>query len=1384
MATFKPTAAQQQAISDRDQNIIVSASAGSGKTAVLVNRAVDLIKEGRASVDRMLLVTFTDAAAKNMRDKIRQRMQEVAQEEPRLRDLMNEQVNRLAVADISTIHAFCLKLIKRYYFLIDLDPQFRLITDETERLLLQEDVWHQVSEGLYANANEESEDAASFGQLVLNFSGDRDDQGLNDLVLRLAEIANAQPNPETWLKSLPQSYELGKDILASPFFKEQLRPLVLQRLDQLCRDFEELTERAAQEGLDKAQAVLESDQQVINQLKVALDPSKLTPEMVQDILGQVSFGSFSGRPKKGEPGYEEFKADNQARNELKKEWAKAVAGVTDKDAALGLLDHFTAQFTDLRNAVAKAGLSDKTVAAVDKDLQQFNQARKLLVPNSWDAIRALFNGAKFRTMARKPKDDPVAEEVHKTITASRQTLKKQLGNIQDSFFAYDEEQFKDISRQAKRLLTKLSQVTIAFRRAYQQVKLSRHVLEFSDLEHYAYQILTPPADQPDWQELVRNLQRHYQEIMVDEYQDTNRLQEAILMRLTNQDQHNLFMVGDVKQSIYRFRQADPSLFLNKYQRYRQDDQADEAIVLGENFRSMSNVTDFTNLLFAQLMGADVGEIDYDEDAYLKYAAKYYDTAENKPQPTEIMLYDANADKQALQENPGLHEDDKLAGELRMVGMRIKQMVENGEQLFDAGTNQMRPVTYGDIVLLERTKSINNTLMEEFSKLDIPLTVHDVESYFQATEVRVMMALLRLIDNPQQDIPLVAVLRSPLVGLTTDELAFIRLQNRTANYYTALQTFKSNYAEPGRHVVKAELLAATDGGNPIDALFKKVNHFLDQLNTFRQTAQQQSLVDLIWQIYNETGYLDYVGAMPGGAQRQANLHAFYQRAHDYEQTSFKGLYQFIRFIEKMQEHDKDLGVAPTQLAKNTVNVMTIHGSKGLQFPVVFLIDATHGFNQGATRETAVVDAVNKVGIEYTDHDQVRYDTPQRQAIINNVQQGERAEDLRVLYVALTRAEQRLVITGSFNEENRGQSLVSAWQRWQKAFQSTGTLLGPQLRVNARSFMDWIGLALARSADFRAEQVAPAGIELAESAMADYHRQQRLFTSQQFTVASYTVTDVDMELMKLQQEQQAAASTDKQAVDQESLSKVMAIMDSHYPYQVATKTTAYQSVTDVKRLFEYPDNSVEAQWDYEKQQREKQAQGVYFNNQFAEPDFVKQDDEAPSATSVGTATHLVFQKLSLTADGVTPSGVKGTIHHLVEQQLITPAVAAKINVAGVSQFFQTDIGKQILAQPTNYHREEPFAMVMNGAELFKEIKTSNNEQVLLHGIIDGYLETSDGIILVDYKTDHLYPGFGDAEVIDRYRGQLNLYRQALTLMKTVPVVQMGLYLVESGQFVSIK
>lgn len=1391
MATFKPTPAQQQAISDRHQNILVSASAGSGKTAVLVNRTIALIKEGQ-SIDRMLLVTFTDAAAKNMRDKIRTALQKIAHDPAKPKDLrerMSNQINRLAAADISTIHAFCLKLIKRYYYLIDLDPQFRLLTDETERLLLQEDVWHEVSEQLYQDAASQQAGVASFADLVLNFSSDRDDQGLDDLVLRLYEIANAQPAPEEWLEHLADNYSLGEgDILSSAFYRQQLLPLVAEKLQQFGQDYHELAMRAANSGLDKAEAVLNSDQELIGQLQSAL--TGISAKEICAVMAEQQFGSFRGRPQADDPRLETFKQVQKQRNALKKQWELVVkdclglvatsADQTKKKIATEVTS-LKAAFTELTGQARNTHLEPKTVDSLTKDQQMMQDILDLLQPPTWNGIRQFFTNAKFARMAGKPKDDQLAEETYKSVSSSRTAIKKQYDQLVSRFFAYDEEQLRTISANAQALLRKLSMVTIKFRQQYQQTKLNRHVLEFSDLEHYAYQILTPPADEDNWQDLVADLRAHYQEIMIDEYQDTNRLQESILMKLTAPNRKNLFMVGDVKQSIYRFRQADPSLFLHKYQNYREGGNG-EAIVLGENFRSMNNVTGFTNLLFEQLMDKEVGEINYDEDAHLKYAARYYEeNADNKAQPTEILLYDANANKEDDQDNVN-HEDDKLAGELRMVGMRIKQMIEGHEQIFHADDGQLHPIQYGDIVLLERTKSINNTLMEEFNKLNIPLTVHDVESYFQATEVRVMMSLLKLIDNPQQDIPLAAVLRSPIVGLSNRELAFIRLQNRSADFYTALLSFANNFRE--QKLQRASLITTEQA----QRLFDKVDHFLDQLTAFRQTAQQQSLVDLIWQIYDMTGYLDYVGAMPGGHQRQANLHALYQRAHSYEQSSFKGLYQFIRFIEKMQDHDKDLGVAPTQLTANTVNVMTIHGSKGLQFPIVFLVDATHGFNQGATRENAVVDAVAGVGIRYLNPQRVIYDTPQRQAVINEVQRGERAEDLRVLYVALTRAEQRLIVTGSFNEEMRTQSLQGSWQRWQKAFQSSQLLIGPQPRISANSFMDWIGLALARYPEFSAKRLSTDKVLLEESVLDTGKKVKGMTDNPNFIAKTYTAKRVSEQLTALQQPGTSADDQAEETTVQENISreKIADILRYQYPHKVATQTTAYQSVTDVKRVFEDPDNRNMARWDYEHQQKLK-TQGMYLNNDFDVPAFIQQDNRQPAATEIGTATHLVFQKLPLTTGKVDEAAVDEEINCLVADRLISPQVAAKINRAGVAAFYQTAVGKEILQSPADYHRETPFSMIMNGHELFQGVNASDDERILIHGIIDGYLRTDQGIILVDYKTDHLTADFKDfdiARIKGRYRGQLELYKEALNMMERVPVVQMGLYLVELRQFVSLQ
>ena len=1388
MAEFKPTDAQNEAIKTRGKNILVSASAGSGKTAVLVNRVIELIKEGQ-DIDRMLLVTFTDAAAKNMRDKIRQALQKIAQDphQPKvMRDRMTNQINRLAAADISTIHAFCLKLIKRYYYLINLDPQFRMLTDQTEQLLLEEDVWQQISERYYADADQEADGMASFRQLVLNFSSDRDDQGLDELILKLYDVANAQADPAAWLRQMPRSYDLAGDVLETVFYKQHLKPVLVEKLRQFQHDEEEAIQQAQAADIAKDVAQVKQEkamfQQLIDQLNGGSDRD------VRITLQQVNFASFRGKPHDADL-LKTYQALQKERNRLKKDWERLVKDYLGKEddepALIAKVQNIQQQFAQL---AARADDLPQSQRVLTQDQQQLQVVLDVFKPVTWNSLRASFNSLSFKTLSRMTKDATTEmTAAHETVKTVRKGIKDQLGKIQEHFFVYDEDQLRTISQQAQAILRKLSAVTQDFLDQYQQTKLNRHVLEFSDLEHYAYQILCPAADDADWQALVANLQDHYQAIMVDEYQDTNQLQESILMRLTKADAHNLFMVGDVKQSIYRFREADPSLFLNKYQRY-QHAAGSTAIVLGENFRSMSNVTTFTNLLFSQLMDPEVGEIAYDKDAELKYAAHYYDDAE-APKPVEIMLYDANARQQ---DKGARRETDKQIGEFQMVGRRIKQLVEGHAQIYDADAKQMRPVRYGDVVILERTKAINNTLMEQFNKLDIPLTVHDVESYFQATEVRVMLALLKVIDNPHQDIPLVAVLRSPIVGLDNQELSFVRLQNQAADYYTALKTFIYNYRH---HHKMRPYKNAADLLSPErqQTLYHKLATLMDRLDQFRHTAQQETLVDLIWQIYQETGYLDYVGAMRGGQQRQANLHALYQRAHTYEESSFKGLYQFVRFIEKMQEHDKDLGVAPTQLTANTVNVMTIHGSKGLQFPIVFLVDATHGFNDSAKHSSAVVDAKAGVGIRWLDDDRVVYDTPQRQVAIDMVGRSERAEDLRVLYVALTRAEQQLFITGSFNDEVKTQSLAASWNQWQKAFQSQGTVLSPQPRLDADSFMDWVGLALTRYANkrnhFTAAGLAVRDATLADSVLTGNDRRAQTAAAMGFVVRTFDAASLhELSVASAgnsDEKKTNAASAPAPRTGQQDFAQILGYQ---YPHRTATMTTAYQSVTDVKRVFEDDDPRL-GQRDYADDAGttvadEKKHSGIYINPDFAVPSFIQNDETAPKATQVGTATHLVFQKLSLDQP-VTATTVQDEITDLIQQGLMSPAVAAQIDVAGVVDFFKTAVGQQILAHPDDYHREEPFAMIMNGHEPFEDIAPDDNDQVLIHGIIDGYLVTSDGIILVDYKTDHLTPNpAAIKKVVQKYSGQLRLYAEALNIMQPIPVVQMGLYLVELREFVSIQ
>ncbi|TPR38985.1 helicase-exonuclease AddAB subunit AddA [Apilactobacillus micheneri] len=1232
------TKPQKQAVFDRfDKNVLVSASAGSGKTRVLVDRVINKLLNEHIDIDEMLILTFTKAAAKEMRDRIQTALREQLNQTDNndTKVFLVKQLRRLPVADISTLDAFCQKIVQNYYYIINLDPNFRLLADQTESQMLKEQVWENVREDLYANDKDDS-----FAQLTENFSDDRSDDGLTNLVFKTYDYANVNQDPIEWLKQTPNIYDIGAgSITDSDFYQKHLLPIIENEVAQQKLSFESAKTVAEDNGLEKE------------------------------------------------------------------------------------------------------------AACVQLDIEAMQQLLDSLKQNKWDDLRKTFSEVKFKSFPRTNKDyDDVDKATHDRIKNIRNDAKKAFQKLPDKYFALNEADNLAIMQASKKLVDKLVRVVLTFSDSYQQAKLKRHALEFIDVEHYAYDILS--GDNAKSKGIREILQSQYNEIMIDEYQDNNRLQDAIISTVAKQNPSNMFMVGDVKQSIYRFRLADPSMFID-----RMDNPDDDTIVLPDNFRSAKNIDEFINLIFTQIMDKQIGDIDYTDAAKLKAGAKYPDDLTAN---VDLLMYESkDTDEEAVDEQ--FQIQDSAHGQIEIVAQKIDEMINKQMPVYDRKQQTMRPVEYSDIAIISSTRNNNLVLSDIFGSHNIPLIVNGAQSYFKTTEIQIMMALLSIIDNPYQDIPLVAVLRSPIVGLNENQLAYLRINSKTGDYFNAVLKFMHDYPTT----------ADTEFGNQV---FEKIKVFLDQLTEFRNIAQQHEIVDLIWHIYQATGFLDYVGGMPAGKQRQANLHALYERAFDYEKTSFKGLFQFVRFVLHMQERNEDLDEANADENTNAVSVMTIHGSKGLEFPVVFLIDASHGFNQQDSKQPYVLNDQLGLGITYLNPDnRVKEDTLQRQVVTQVENRGLLAEEMRKLYVALTRAEQQLFIVGATKNGNDRNKIIDAWR---KAAHSNKLLLSNALRSGAKNYLDWIGPALVRHPIFLAK-------------FGDDTTYQNLDKDQtQFDVNFYNQNDLSKNLISGDNADNKewlsafAKLAKKPLPDDINVDKIDQIMEFKYPNQVSTQTTAYQSVSEIKRLFEDPDNITLGNYDEDWQENKQSSR--YVNSDFNEPQFM-QSVSQPSPAEVGTATHLILQELDLSK---RPSNqeIIDLIERLIADQVITKEVAVKIDVDEVVKLFDTDLGQLILENHDKLSREAPFSMLMNANLVFKGFDKNSNEKILIHGIIDGYLEFSDHVILFDYKTDYIGNYKVDQHVekiIEKYRGQINLYAEALSNILHKPVTGKYLYLLSINQ-----
>lgn len=1207
------TVNQQRAVDETGHNILVAASAGSGKTTVLIERLIQKILNG-ASVANFLIVTFTNAAAQEMRERLEVAIEKrLPSVDATTKRFLQEQLLLLPAANISTIDAYALRLIENYYHVIGLDPQFRLLSDTAERDMLRQDVLAQVLADFYEEDHDQHE---AFLALVNNFGQPGQDDALQDIILKLTDFAEARPDGTTWLAQLADNQlDLTTDITQSELYQQQILPALM---------------------------------------------AVLTPLLTAVQDAQVS---VSGAP------------------ELKK------------------------------TTLALATLQD-----------YLRQVQALATHANWDDLRqALLQPPKvsLETKANKAvADEPeLLEILAQAVAVKNQVIgaKSQLKPLTETFFRFTQAQWQTITAASQELVATLVLVTQTFRTAFTAAKRTAQLVDFPDLGALALEILADTATR-------ETIQSQFDEVLVDEYQDINQLQETLLTQVANG--HNMYMVGDVKQSIYGFRQAEPSLFTHKYKQFAQADNDDQRIELADNFRSHHNVTVMTNLIFTQLMDEKLGDIAYLGEAKLVPKADY--PASVPPVfSVDIITKQAQA-VESTEADETVDSFEKRQAQYARLAEKILALRETTIYDRKATPAGMRPVQYGDIAILTRSKSGYSNLVASLRAAGIPVQVESVGNYFQTMEVYLMLDVLRVIDNPHQDIPLAAVLRSPMFGLTENDLAAIRLADQQHDFWTALTTYATTHPDAQKIV--------------------------DQFGKWHQLAIQNDLVTLIWTIFEDTAWLDYVTGMPGGGQRQANLHALYAYARTYQNNTNAGLFRFVRYIEQLQANDGQLGEAPQEADEQAVRVMTIHASKGLEFPIVFIPEFEKAFNTKDLKGKVLLQKNAGIGISYLQPDAlVNMPTLQQLVVQQALKRQSWSEEMRLLYVALTRAEQQLHIIGTASVSETGQS-AALQALWQRAKNTTGQFLGEDLRLTAKSYLDWLILALARTQE--------PTLEAWLSEAGDKPRLLGPETPQTGQLTVNLVPEATLHLPTDQTTPTVSVTPTNHDYDAKDFQAAQAMLGYQYPNLAATQTAAYQSVSELKRLFEDPDRPQMVSLTMTEEGQVAPAHDLVTST-LTLPTFMTDGSQQPSSAAIGTATHLMLQLLDFSVPQ-TQASLAALRDQLVASGRMTQLVADLINLDQILQFLATPFAQRLIQHAATLTREATFAMIMPANQIYQGL--ADTAPVLVHGIIDGYFidHTTQSITLFDYKTDYVRPDRMTedlAKLSQRYRGQLRLYQQAL-------------------------
>lgn len=1210
------TEEQQKVIDTRNCNILVSAAAGSGKTAVLVERIIQRItdKNNPVDIDELLIVTFTRAAAGEMKERIRQAIEKKLEANPEDEHLQR-QSTLVHHALITTIDSFCSYIVKNYFHLIDLDPSFRM-GDEGEMRLLQADVADAVLEEAY------TEEAPSFLAFSDGFAGGKTDKKIPEMIIKLYSFSMSYPYPEEWLLNCRKAYEI--------------------------KSIEEL------ENADWMKLIKNEVKQEIKEVSMLL---KQALEIAKEPDGPVFY--------------------------------------------IGLLE-------DEASAVAKL---ERT--------ENFFEWKEMLDKLEFKRLPA----------GKKAEKELVSENQQELAKNLRSEAKDQIKALKERYFQETAEEMLENLQRAGEPVGVLVDLTLAFMKLYREKKKEKNILDFGDLEHYALEILIKHTEEEDERtDAARELSKKFAEIMIDEYQDSNLVQEKLLTSVSKMEDgiYNIFMVGDVKQSIYRFRLARPDLFMEKFKTYPQEEGMDcLRIDLHKNFRSRAEVLEGVNYLFYQIMGEDLGGVEYDRTAALYPGRIFQPKPEEESEPaTEVLLLEDE-------------EENTRELEARMVALRIGELA--GKYLvLDKKTEEYRPAKYSDFTILLRTMSgWAETFKKILNSCGIPASVTTKTGYFSAQEVTTVLDYLKILDNPMQDIPLAAALHGLPDGFSFQELAEIKvlgMENEKTGFYEAL--------------LLGEKLSSPLG--------EKIRRFFAVYRELRRKVPYTPMHELIWDFYDATDFLVYQQAFVSGEQRKANLLMLAEKARDYESTSYRGLFNFIRYIENLKKYQVDFGEANT-LSENedTVRIMSIHGSKGLEFPIVFVCGMGKQINMQDARESIVLHPDLGIGSPYVDTQlRIRTRTILQKAVQREILLESLGEELRILYVALTRAKEKLILTGVTSK------LEDTLKSFEMLKKQEEERLPYGLRVKGKSYLDWVLKALARH---RAMKPLYEMYKLSVYPFNEMYDKEPDFTVRQVQPLELVLDEAQLRTEEMLKKGELLLWDSKEVYDETWRELFKDSFSYEYPYEAEGAIPAKLTVSEIKRM---QNEDIE---ESEMLLKEKETEEIV-------PFFMQETKEELKGAAKGTLYHRVWENLDY--DKID------TKEQIGEQlkNILTAEEQKSIWVPDFNRFAKSPLAGRMkaAAQREQFYREQPFVIAMPANQIREEYETE--EEILVQGIIDAYFEEEDGLVLVDYKTDKVQKG-QEKELVEKYKVQMQYYKKALEMITDKEVKEIYIYSTGIGKAVLV-